>query len=122
MRIYERFRFRVYDVDKKEYWYDHCLIHGRDGSLVTENLDSGEFLEFDNPPILEQCTGMRDKYGELIYEWDIVKSDEDGKYYVVYWNNSLLQFELGNSKGVTAQTLNPSFVVAGNIRKSLCAK
>ena len=66
----DRFKFRAWDKDNKKYIYDvqECLGYsGNECDRCFGNiLDS---LQYE----VEQCTGLRDENGKLIYEGDIVQ-------------------------------------------------
>lgn len=60
-----RFKFRVWDKEEKEYLQEGALIDSRTGFIVGY-LDADCF-------IVEQCTGLKDKNGKLIFEGDVVR-------------------------------------------------
>lgn len=67
----DRFKYRVWCKNKMEFESDPCMID-EDGKLF--QIKNGKFISC-NPEtrIIQQCAGLKDKYGGLIYEGDIVK-------------------------------------------------
>ncbi len=92
----DRLRFRAWDPQKQCYYDDFLVRSDGDGAMYTP-LEEGED---EGRLIIEQCTGLRDGTGRLIYEGDIIKtSDGNG---VVYYSQDAC-FAISNDNYTVAK-------------------
>ena len=75
----DRFKFRV--------WTDNGYINN--GIALIGNTSHDTLIACQGNSIIEQCTGLRDKNGTLIYEGDIIEvENQDRDKHIVRWDDT----------------------------------
>ena len=111
----DRFKFRVWNNKHNRYIVDshypigsdHIIVIKQDGKAY--NLGLGDYEDYSNMHswavmeeftdcILEQCTGLKDKNGNLIYENDQFY-DSNKRLCTVSWHNGAFHNGFGNLLG-----------------------
>lgn len=113
----DRLRFRAWDPQKQCY-YDDFLVRSDGGGAMYTPLEEGED---ENRLIIEQCMGLRDGAGRLIYEGDLVRLNGYGVCQVI-WEKDIAEFMFKNLNEDLCEHVYTMFVydweVVGNIHEN----
>ena len=91
VKMSDRFKFRVWNKNTHSFTTGGAIKFG--GLCFVDEEDFGIKLgEHQECYIIEQCTGLKDKNGNLIYEGDIIK-DRFGRKFKVVWSQKDVMFD-----------------------------
>ena len=88
----ERFKFRIWDKIDKRFMSGSVLIDCRKGCM-TGNIPEDKY-------VIQQCTGLKDKNGKLIYEGDLLGTDLKRPYNIVVFRNGMFMLECEDTNGI----------------------
>lgn len=128
----DRFKFRVWDKQDGGYAYSNnsdvdVLYIETDGELTYGVYSNDyEYMHYipESEVIVEQCTGLKDKNGKLIYENDVLKLIDQGIEYIVYvyWESGMYCFAISsNSANLVFSDLSDNETtceIIGNIHEN----
>ena len=112
----DRFKFRAWKQDNWGYNIKNEFVKQKPHYEYFELNNNIKFIKTD---IIEQCTGLKDKNGKLIYEGDIVNTSNFGKCFIE-WADDEAGFTLHSTETVNYYSIYccNGFEIIGNIHQN----
>lgn len=90
----ERYLYKAKRLDDGEWVVGYIIRYGHTGKekyYIVPSYASDLYSFLIDPTTICRCTGAKDKNGELIWENDIAK-DENDNFYMAFWQDNYYQF------------------------------
>ena len=117
----DRFNFRIWNKQENKY-LDGIFAVAGSGRLIIDLNILQNYDEKSSDCIIEQCTGLKDKNGNLIYEGDILQTPDKDQYIVEwivdgYWHIRQIDDEKFGCALASIKTLYDGWEIIGNIHE-----